>query len=1032
MAYEEPGVKVIQELQLAAANVQSADQVLTLVGELYEVFEDEVVTGTYDALTGGGEQDFAWPGKKTTSVVDLAGVRKSTKEVDSQLPADYPLKWKLRDPETGVESDIDELTDIYAIDQTGFTVVEGSAAAVAKATGSAATAAQNREFHVSAAGLISAGVTTGDRVVINGVKGTVTVSHDDHVFFTPDSQDFTVKTAVSASSTPTSLVVQGGDVTVPASSGWLWIGSGATLERVQYTDLTDDTFTVSALVFDHVADEEVKVEIMDAVDYSADDVDLTSAGYITSDSDSLTGRAGQRVAIWVEQNAVVDGAVATGVVQSSSLGQSYANVGQKIGVWSSDAGDGGIDTGSGVVAAPVPPATEQTFTVDAGTPFVDAHVGSYIKLTNAALEEVYVRITGVNSTTQVTISSGSDNEAKTGSQLYGLVVRNILAVDADNNNDITISGTAIADGSGLPIVLYRPVYRDLVEDDLNTDTVIRYSGADIPSDTGWRYQVPVDFFDDNLVYEIFPAYELLVSYRALDVSSVNDMMTVYTASDLSSLATVSKDNPLLWAAQAALVAMGTEDTPIHLMPVDLYAGLDEATGYPTDKVELQGYLEALEIMNRSESVYFCVPLTRNSSVRDAFASHVTANSDPCEKNERICALTYAMPLGEFESTSGIIAPGLDGGNSKIVDAGNNFLSQQQLLPGNTVVIVSPAAYAGEYALDVGSTEDELVLETDNWEQVSEMTVTDGEFSIGGSGEKLLTSATEDAFKDAEEGDYLLNDGVTRKIIDVSANFRTLTYEGVTLTGTAQTVSILRSSVGVEYYTKPLDKTEQAEALKAISQSRGNRRVIHMWPDNVEMVTGTDSSGNEIKEMMPSYYAAAAEMGRLSVIPIQRSSTGMALGGFTALEHSNFYFNKSQINDIAEGGWAILEQKVQGGSVLMRHLLTTDTSSTKTQEVAFTKNVDNMAKVKRASVEPLLNDENGRINITKKFIGFLTPVFQSIFEEFVKNEQLVRTEDAEPYTIISITQDTTKPDRILERVKLNVPLPANNVDVTFVI
>ena len=34
MAYEEPGVKVIQQLTLAAANIAEATQAVTLVGEL--------------------------------------------------------------------------------------------------------------------------------------------------------------------------------------------------------------------------------------------------------------------------------------------------------------------------------------------------------------------------------------------------------------------------------------------------------------------------------------------------------------------------------------------------------------------------------------------------------------------------------------------------------------------------------------------------------------------------------------------------------------------------------------------------------------------------------------------------------------------------------------------------------------------------------------------------------------------------------------------------------------------------------------
>jgi len=1032
MSYEEPGVKVIQELQQAAANIQSADQVLTLVGELYEVFEDEEHSQRYDAVTGGGEQSFSWPGKKTTSVVDLAGVRKSLDEVDSQLNefAPYPLTWKLRDPSTSQVFSIDELTDVYTITQDGFKIVEGAAAATARSGGADVSASKNREFYLRAGGLITAGVVTGDRVRLdNGtfnVKGDVVVTYDDNVFFTPDDHDFTVKTATAA--TDTSLPSEGADATVPVGTR-IWVGSGATMELVEYSGLSAaGVFTTDPLVFAHSVGEDVKVEVMDDVELVLDDCDLvTYPGYIDSAVGGLL--VGKRVAMWVEQNVVTDGVIDTGVLQSATLALTHDNVGQKVGVWSSAVGDGAVDPGSGVVSV-----SGTVFTADAGTPFLATHVGSYL-----LLDAVYVRITAFTSTTEVEISTGAADGAVTASQLYGLVVQTIMAVDADNNADATLDGTAITDATGLPVVLLRPIYRDLVEDDDNTGFHMRHSGSAISSDTGWLYQVPVDIFAEDLTYEIFPDYEILTTYRALDVSSINDLMAVYSASDLTALATVSKDNPLLWAAQSALVAMGTDDIPVFIMPVDLFADEDTGskTGYPEDKAEALGYLNALDIVERNEGCYYLVPLTRNTTVRDAFSAHALAQSDPCEKNERTCALTYDLPMGDMESTTGIIEVGLEGGNKKILDAGQNFLSQHQLIPGNKVVIQTPTIFAGEYTIASGSTEDELVLEGDNWRQTSgvfdatakEMTVEDGDFDVV---DGQLVSAVTAAFKDAEIGDYLLHGTEARKITAISGDYLTLTYTGLVRTGTVQTVSILRTHVGVNYYAKPMSTTEQAAALKAIGEGRGNRRVLHIWPDEAEQITGSDSQGNDVKEMTPSWFAAAAEMGRCSVIPVQRSSTGLALGGFTALEHSNFYFKKSQLNTIAEGGWAILQQKTKGGPVIMRHLLTTDMSTVKTQEFAFTKNVDNMAKVKRASVEPLLNDENGRINITKKYLISLAVPFQAIFDTFVAKEQLVRTEDAPPYSIVSITQDTTKPDRILERVELNVPLPANNVDVTFVI
>lgn len=1124
MAYEEPGVKVIQQLQLEAANVAAATQALTLVGELYEVFEDQAHPLRYDALTGAGDQEFSWPEKKASSVVDLAGVRKSIAEVDSQLNefAPYPLQWKLRDPSTSAVFDVDELTDVYALNQDRFKIIEGSGAATARAAGDAGTAAKSRELHISAGGLISAGVVAGDRIrVTNGsfdVRGTVNTVFDDTAFYTPDGHDLTLNALTAPGATSIVADVPAGEGVSLEASGLLALGSGSTLEWVAYSSVTvvgdTHTFDITATptVHSHAAGDAVKVVVKDTPSVSDDDGDLQSApGFLNSAAVDST-MVGARVALWVEQQQVNDGACAGGnnIVQLGSLDLDETAVGKKLTIWSSDAGDGAVaitdcdvaDQGGGQglnVVANTP-----------ATPFLASMVGDAIVVNGE-----YRRIASFVSTSEVVLDAAVTAGTTFAATVFGQVVRTILAVDGSN---ATVDGTALNAGTNLPLVLHRAVYRNLVTDPANVDNVsIRYSGSAVSSDTGNVLQVPFEVFDDDLTYEVFPNYELLVSFRALDLSSVNSELAIYAASDLTALGGVSPANPLAWAAQAALVAMGTSDTLIIGLPVDLFPNDDpgDKTGYPEDKDEVLGYLLALEILSRNEAVYYMVPLTQNSTVRDSFVSHCLAMSAPEEKKERICYLSYKLPLGDLESTTGEVAPGLEGGNKAIVDPGQNFLSQYNVIPGNEVVITSPASIAGEYVVGNGTTEDRLELEGANWALVPEMTSALGNFGgqnalvanftlagttvtleTAGTGSNLFSASdigrtivvagatspanngafvitgvpapnqveytnalgvteaggtaistvtpdnevgtnTASQFKDAEVGDYLVVGSVYRLITAVKSDglnlYGRLEYAGTPLSlGSAQTVSVIRTSIAVNYHVRPLTKTDQANTLAAISQARGNRRVVHMWPSEVEMITGTDAFGNDVKEMLPSFYAAAAEAGRDSVIPEARSSTGLALGGFTALNYSNFYFSKSQLNTIAGGGWAILEQRVQGAPVTMRHLLTTDMSSVKTQEVSFTKNVDNMAKVKRASVEPLLNDELGRINITQAFLTSLAFPFQGIFENFVAKGQLVKTADADPYKILSIRQDPTQPDTILEDVELNVPLPANRVVVTFII
>jgi hypothetical protein len=1120
MAYEEPGVKVIQQLTLAAANIAEATQAVTLVGELYELFESQSA-GKYDAVSGAGAQSFSWPGKASTSIVDLAGVRKATAEPDSQLQefAEFPLAFQLRDPVTSQVFDINEISDVFSVDQTNFSVVQSSSAAAARLSGATGTGSRANRLHVRLGGAVNAGVSVGDRVRVTNapgsptydLRGDVTGFADDDVTFLADGSLFTNNALIAPGVTTLVATVTTAAAALPAS-GTLLVDTGSNSELVAYSGVVAvglvHTFTVAATKLAHAAGVSVVLQVQDTATVTVNNGVLSAtSGHVQSATGGFTGKIGARVVIWPEALQDNSGSV-TGSgfkINTNDLALTSADVGKLATIWTDatplTASDGNLDLVSGQLSS-------------AGAGFLAADLGKVIKIGTE-----YRRITAFNSTSVVSYSGTPLSGTSAAFTVFrDQQVRNILAVDvAGGGSDFWVDAAVTASGGNLPVVIHRPEYRDITSVVTDNDAV--YGGGAINPDVGVGYHTPTRVFDERVTYAVMPDFDLLVSYRALNVSSVNDTLVIRKASDVSALGTVHKANTLLWAAQSALVAMGTEDTPVLLQTVKTFADGNE-TGFPEDKAETAGYLAALEILSASETPYFLVPLTRNAVVRDAFVSHVLAQSQPEAKKERCCYLSYAMPLGDVESTTGLIAPGLSGGNKIVSDPGRDFVSTYGLIAGNEVVITSPSAYAGSYVVASGTDDDQLVLEGDNWQQDSlgaylneakEFTLADisvggqsgstasvsapvltvvtvtgltgmsaadvgralvvssaanganvGSFAIASfisassvtivnaagvveagtivwslTADNTARSATANAWKDVEIGDYLLLGSQTRLITAVEAGpagvFTKLTYGGSSFSGNSpQTASVLRSSPGVTFYAKPMSKDEQASALAGIGQSRGSRRVVNMWPDLVEQVTGTDTQGAEVREFVSSIFAAAAEAGRDSVLPPQRSSTGSALAGFTGLKNSNKYFNLGQLNTIAGGGWSILEQKEVGAAVKMRHLLTTDMSAVKNQELSFTKNVDNMAKVKRASTEPLLNDDNGRLNISQDLLTALAFPFQGIYESFVSSGQLVRTAGKAPYKILSIRQDPLSPDCILEDAELNVPLPANRVVVTFIL
>jgi hypothetical protein len=1063
------------EVAEAGVVIQTPEQELSLVGELYEVFEEEPAASRYDASTGAGDQTFLWPSKKTTSVVDLAGIRADNAEPDDQLleAAPFPIELKLRDPSTLQESTINLVANVESVTQSGFKVDEGATAAVARASGSDVSSAEAGKFNKSAGGFINAGVVIGDRVrLTNGtfdVLGSVTSFTDNEI---------TYDTGVAA--------------------------------------------VLDTPNFDGLPSGAVQVDTPPAAGVSIDgDLSTTPGSLISGVGGFSAGGApdvqvGDRVAIWRELSQLNDGngtvantitsAGGHGLVPDVAAGDSV-DVGRRISLQSANAADGAL-------VSAVAETTGTTNLAAAGL-FSITDVGKLVRISGGTntLPNTYRRIVAFVDAGNVTVDSLI---AATGAADADLVVFIPMVREIDtiaNANTFTYTdGTSpvsadLADGSqvDISVIVHDKVLRDVTA--VVDDNTLTYSGTAVTSVTGFGLNMPFDLYEEDLTFEVFPNYEVLATFRALDITGIDDVSTLSTPTELASLGDNSPNNPLLFGAAAALAAMGTTDVRIQIMPVDLWPDdiVGSKSGLPEDKNELLGYQGGLEVLASEESAYFLVPLTRNSAVRDSFETHVDANSVPEQKQERITYLTYDMPLGEMESTTGLIEPGAGGGNKIIRDPGQGFISTHGIIPGKVVTVVTPSGYAADYVTAIGTTDDELYLEGVDWALTPEYAVTDAD-AVSAPGE--LISITADAWKDVDVGDYVQAGGVYRQVTVKTSPLR-LTYSGgavpqpvestaadgvgtgttnlnsviigfvsptdigkvvefsggtgavpstfgrivavpgvddVTLdvtvpTSTGMTVnvyealpaSIIRSSSGVNYFVDPLSKDEQADALKAISDARANFRVIHMWPDSVKFVTGTDELGNDVEEYLPSYFAAAAEAGRDSVLEPERSSTGEALAGPTGLEHSNRYFGKTRLNTIASGGWAILEQAASLGPVQMRHLLSTDMSSVKRQEVSVTKNVDNMAKVTRASLEPNLNDGKGRVNITQPFLNALMLPLQGIMSTFSANDQVVVGPEGEaPFTILGLEVDPVAIDQINARVDLTVPIPGNRVEVTFVI
>ena len=73
--------------------------------------------------------------------------------------------------------------------------------------------------------------------------------------------------------------------------------------------------------------------------------------------------------------------------------------------------------------------------------------------------------------------------------------------------------------------------------------------------------------------------------------------------------------------------------------------------------------------------------------------------------------------------------------------------------------------------------------------------------------------------------------------------------------------------------------------------------------------------------------------------------------------SNDSYTNRQLNVMAAGGVYILVQDAQGGPVVCRHQLSTDTSTIETRELSITKVVDFTAKFMRAGLRNFIGRSN---------------------------------------------------------------------------
>jgi len=236
-----------------------------------------------------------------------------------------------------------------------------------------------------------------------------------------------------------------------------------------------------------------------------------------------------------------------------------------------------------------------------------------------------------------------------------------------------------------------------------------------------------------------------------------------------------------------------------------------------------------------------------------------------------------------------------------------------------------------------------------------------------------------------------------------------------------TLTINSAMVGVEYevVSNFFDRSEIAENVQQRSMSYMNRRVIALWPHEVDV---PDAAGNGI-EAVPSYYVGAAYAALAASLPPQTPFSRMPVAGFLGLRFSNDYFTDEELDGIAAGGTWIMVQNGEGANLECRHQLTTDTTTIERREWNITKDIDYIAKTWRQTLTPL----TGRNLITSNFMTVLQTYAQTLIDVAIKGGQLLNGS-----VLQSVVQNPNASDTIDFNFILNPPRPANTFNLYLVI
>jgi hypothetical protein len=580
--------------------------------------------------------------------------------------------------------------------------------------------------------------------------------------------------------------------------------------------------------------------------------------------------------------------------------------------------------------------------------------------------------------------------------------------------------TAMADDAFVTVTILRGQvgYVEAISDDNTQLTIVAQTAFSDSLAVLDFYTSGTQLSEDG--YNAYPFLDVYVTYRSSRKDIADQIFSASTEAELLTEidhSSIDYRDGLGFAVRAAINAQPTQKNVIFI-PVDIEP--DSSTGLPANKDLVTGYTNALETLEAT-SAYNVVQLDKSTTLDALLTNHVAGMSTEIEGQFRRGFLYQNVPLGDVESTTGVISPGnvatgvaatTTSGNKIIKDDSVAFITDAEVVAGTKVVVTSPAAYAGEYTASADTTDSDLILEGADWEITKESLI--ALVTVDTVADSQVVTSVESTFLFADAGDYIeVTISAIRyrlKVVSINALGTVATcvdeVAGALDFGTGNSdngsdATLIRSwgaTTPVSYYIRPLTKSQMVTKLIA-SKAANNRRISLSLNYAPSMAVDVDDAGNDVYARMSPSISLAAMAAKRSGQNANQEATNLFLGaGIESPTYAFNFFKPSQLNLLAENGFLLIAQNDDNALPYIRDMITSTglTAGLVEFEEMVVSIGDWISKILKSTFA--LQPGQRPKNLTPALLGLRAAQTDILFRSFVGNDYLVG------FKILTVEQD----------------------------